>query len=288
MCSLLVAHRLVPPAQALNITLSVLRPGGTFVAKIFRGRDVTLLYDQLRCFFDRVTCAKPRSSRNSSMGALALSSPLSLFALDNPHSRRSRRCRGLCRLRGFPRGLHARLDQAPARLFVLDGRRAHDRERRQERRLGRDALHRAVCRMRRPEVRRVVATIANLPELTTRLNAVQRLRLGDALPAPLGGHRRRAAASANRACLPRVFRAPTVRPWLGLALTLFSVADVVPAFAEVARSSSAAEGALRPRLSPSFVDASHQGVVSTRMSSICIPEPECACEEYSDARAAGS
>ncbi|BGP40376.1 tRNA (uridine-2'-O-)-methyltransferase trm7 [Rhodotorula kratochvilovae] len=57
---------------ALNITLSVLRPGGTFVAKIFRGRDVTLLYDQLRCFFDRVTCAKPRSSRNSSMEAFVV------------------------------------------------------------------------------------------------------------------------------------------------------------------------------------------------------------------------
>ena len=54
--------------QALNITLHVLRPGGIFIAKIFRGRDVTLLYDQLRCFFERVTCAKPRSSRNSSMG----------------------------------------------------------------------------------------------------------------------------------------------------------------------------------------------------------------------------
>ncbi|GJN90730.1 hypothetical protein Rhopal_003744-T1 [Rhodotorula paludigena] len=57
---------------ALNITLHVLRPGGTFVAKIFRGRDVTLLYDQLRCFFDRVTCAKPRSSRNSSMEAFVV------------------------------------------------------------------------------------------------------------------------------------------------------------------------------------------------------------------------
>ncbi|GAA5896045.1 hypothetical protein JCM6882_005596 [Rhodosporidiobolus microsporus] len=57
---------------ALNITLHVLRPGGTFVAKIFRGRDVTLLYDQLRCFFERVTCAKPRSSRNSSMEAFVV------------------------------------------------------------------------------------------------------------------------------------------------------------------------------------------------------------------------
>ncbi|KAK4053910.1 tRNA (uridine-2'-O-)-methyltransferase trm7 [Microbotryomycetes sp. JL221] len=57
---------------ALNITLHVLRPGGTFVAKIFRGRDVTLLYDQLRSFFERVTCAKPRSSRNSSMEAFVV------------------------------------------------------------------------------------------------------------------------------------------------------------------------------------------------------------------------
>ncbi|KDE09186.1 ribosomal RNA methyltransferase 1 [Microbotryum lychnidis-dioicae p1A1 Lamole] len=57
---------------ALNITLHVLQPGGTFVAKIFRGRDVTLLYDQLRCFFENVTCAKPRSSRNSSMEAFVV------------------------------------------------------------------------------------------------------------------------------------------------------------------------------------------------------------------------
>ncbi|XP_069785267.1 tRNA (cytidine(32)/guanosine(34)-2'-O)-methyltransferase isoform X2 [Narcine bancroftii] len=52
---------------ALNITTYVLKPGGTFVAKIFRGKDVTLLYSQLRTFFPDVTCAKPRSSRNSSI-----------------------------------------------------------------------------------------------------------------------------------------------------------------------------------------------------------------------------
>ncbi|BGP32206.1 tRNA (uridine-2'-O-)-methyltransferase trm7 [Rhodotorula toruloides] len=57
---------------ATNITLQVLRPGGTFVAKIFRGRDIGLLYDQLRCFFDRVTSAKPRSSRGSSMEAFVV------------------------------------------------------------------------------------------------------------------------------------------------------------------------------------------------------------------------
>jgi tRNA (cytidine32/guanosine34-2'-O)-methyltransferase len=52
---------------ALNITTNVLRPGGNFVAKIFRGRDVSLLYSQLRCFFEEVTVAKPKSSRNSSI-----------------------------------------------------------------------------------------------------------------------------------------------------------------------------------------------------------------------------
>ncbi len=54
--------------QALNITTHVLKEGGNFVAKIFRGKDVELLYAQLRLFFEKVTCCKPRSSRNSSIG----------------------------------------------------------------------------------------------------------------------------------------------------------------------------------------------------------------------------
>ncbi|XP_055730212.1 putative tRNA (cytidine(32)/guanosine(34)-2'-O)-methyltransferase [Salvelinus fontinalis] len=57
---------------ALNITTHVLKPGGTFVAKIFRGKDVTLLYSQLKIFFSSVTCAKPRSSRNSSIEAFVM------------------------------------------------------------------------------------------------------------------------------------------------------------------------------------------------------------------------
>ena len=52
---------------ALNITTHILKPNGTFVAKIFRGKDITLLFAQLRLFFDDVTVAKPRSSRNSSI-----------------------------------------------------------------------------------------------------------------------------------------------------------------------------------------------------------------------------
>ncbi|XP_050997554.1 putative tRNA (cytidine(32)/guanosine(34)-2'-O)-methyltransferase [Acomys russatus] len=57
---------------ALNIATHVLKLGGCFVAKIFRGRDVTLLYSQLRIFFSSVLCAKPKSSRNSSIEAFAV------------------------------------------------------------------------------------------------------------------------------------------------------------------------------------------------------------------------
>jgi tRNA (cytidine32/guanosine34-2'-O)-methyltransferase len=54
--------------QALNITTHVLKPGGTFLAKIFRGKDITLMYSQLKIFFPVVTVVKPKSSRNSSLG----------------------------------------------------------------------------------------------------------------------------------------------------------------------------------------------------------------------------
>lgn len=52
---------------ALNITTHLLRPEGTFVAKIFRGRDIQLLYSQVKLFFRHVVVAKPKSSRNSSV-----------------------------------------------------------------------------------------------------------------------------------------------------------------------------------------------------------------------------
>ncbi|KAK4237243.1 FtsJ-like methyltransferase-domain-containing protein [Achaetomium macrosporum] len=54
---------------ALNLALCVLKPGGKFVAKIFRGRNVDLLYAQLKIFFEDVYIAKPRSSRASSVEA---------------------------------------------------------------------------------------------------------------------------------------------------------------------------------------------------------------------------
>ncbi|GIL97562.1 hypothetical protein Vretimale_3197 [Volvox reticuliferus] len=57
---------------ALSIVCAVLRPGGTFVAKIFRGKDVVLLYSQLKMLFPEVYVAKPKSSRNSSVEAFVV------------------------------------------------------------------------------------------------------------------------------------------------------------------------------------------------------------------------
>ena len=59
---------------ALNLALCVLRLGGRFVAKIFRGRNVDLLFAQLKIFFERVVVAKPRSSRASSIEAFIVCS----------------------------------------------------------------------------------------------------------------------------------------------------------------------------------------------------------------------
>jgi len=55
--------------SALNLATYLLSPGGTFVAKIFRGKDVTLLYAQMEIFFGNVCVAKPQSSRNASVEA---------------------------------------------------------------------------------------------------------------------------------------------------------------------------------------------------------------------------
>jgi len=57
---------------ALSITTHVLMTGGKFVAKIFRGKDTSLLYSQLRIFFEKVSIAKPASSRNSSIEAFVV------------------------------------------------------------------------------------------------------------------------------------------------------------------------------------------------------------------------
>jgi len=54
--------------SALNIGTLLLRPGGNFVAKVFRGENIDLLISKLRIFFtEGVFVAKPKSSRNSSI-----------------------------------------------------------------------------------------------------------------------------------------------------------------------------------------------------------------------------
>ena len=58
--------------SALAITTHLLREGGTFVAKIFRGRGSPLLYAQLKAFFPEVYVAKPKSSRTSSVEAFVV------------------------------------------------------------------------------------------------------------------------------------------------------------------------------------------------------------------------
>eukprot|EP00002_Diphylleia_rotans_P027554 TRINITY_DN5528_c0_g1_i1.p1 TRINITY_DN5528_c0_g1~~TRINITY_DN5528_c0_g1_i1.p1 ORF type:complete len:309 (-),score=72.21 TRINITY_DN5528_c0_g1_i1:154-1080(-) len=63
---------------ALNISTFVLREGGSFVAKIFRGKDITLLYAQLRIFFTSVLVSKPKSSRNASVEAFVVCRDLRL------------------------------------------------------------------------------------------------------------------------------------------------------------------------------------------------------------------
>ncbi|KAG5681908.1 hypothetical protein PVAND_011312 [Polypedilum vanderplanki] len=57
---------------ALNITTHILMRNGTFVAKIFRGKDTSLLFSQLSIFFEKVSIAKPASSRNSSIEAFVV------------------------------------------------------------------------------------------------------------------------------------------------------------------------------------------------------------------------
>ena len=87
---------------ALNLALCVLKPGGKFVAKIFRGKDVDLLYAQLKTVFESVTVAKPRSSRASSVEAFIV-------------------CTGFCPPKGFkasldnPLGAGSKLPSQPRR-----------------------------------------------------------------------------------------------------------------------------------------------------------------------------
>ena len=62
-----VQHQLL--LAALNITTFVLREGGDFVAKIFKGPNTPFLCAKSEIFFEEVMVVKPKSSRNASMEA---------------------------------------------------------------------------------------------------------------------------------------------------------------------------------------------------------------------------
>eukprot|EP00920_Eleutheroschizon_duboscqi_P039399 GHVT01094794.1.p1 GENE.GHVT01094794.1~~GHVT01094794.1.p1 ORF type:complete len:160 (+),score=32.25 GHVT01094794.1:190-669(+) len=57
---------------ALTITTRMLRVGGTFVAKIFRGEASPVLLAHLYALFHEVYCTKPASSRGSSLEAFVV------------------------------------------------------------------------------------------------------------------------------------------------------------------------------------------------------------------------
>lgn len=56
-----------------------MKNGGTFIAKVFRGKDTYLLFKQLDCFFEDVFITKPRASRNSSIEAFIFCKSLKLI-----------------------------------------------------------------------------------------------------------------------------------------------------------------------------------------------------------------
>jgi len=65
--------------SALNISTLLLRSGGTFVAKVFRGENIDLLLAKVRIFFrEGVYVCKPKSSRNSSIECFLVAKGFSL------------------------------------------------------------------------------------------------------------------------------------------------------------------------------------------------------------------
>lgn len=58
--------------KALKISIKLLITGGTFLGKIFRGRDVSLMVAQMKVYFKSVVIVKPAASRDSSIEAFIL------------------------------------------------------------------------------------------------------------------------------------------------------------------------------------------------------------------------
>jgi tRNA (cytidine32/guanosine34-2'-O)-methyltransferase len=57
---------------ALTITQRMLRDGGTFVAKFFKGADLSYLHVMMKQLFKDVYVVKPESSRSSSAEAFVV------------------------------------------------------------------------------------------------------------------------------------------------------------------------------------------------------------------------
>jgi len=51
---------------ALNISIRMLREGGTFISKVFKGKHTLKIMFILSLFFDKITIAKPKACRNAS------------------------------------------------------------------------------------------------------------------------------------------------------------------------------------------------------------------------------
>lgn len=71
---------------ALGTASQVLRPGGTFVCKVFRGEQAALMYMQLMALFADVRCCKPAASRSSSVEAFVVCRGFSPITHPSSHS----------------------------------------------------------------------------------------------------------------------------------------------------------------------------------------------------------
>lgn len=65
-----IQHQLL--LSALHLACMLLRRGGSFVAKIFRGEHVGQVYARLKELFEEVLCCKPKACRNSSIEAFVV------------------------------------------------------------------------------------------------------------------------------------------------------------------------------------------------------------------------
>ncbi|KAF1807971.1 uridine-2'-O--methyltransferase TRM7 [Eremomyces bilateralis CBS 781.70] len=65
--------------SALTLAMCILKPGGKFVAKIFRSTtNAQFIWSQMSLVFERVTIAKPKASRSSSLEAFVVCEGLNL------------------------------------------------------------------------------------------------------------------------------------------------------------------------------------------------------------------